>query len=77
MVPLSIKKKIKINFLSCQVKDYQELLDGDRHLILGSCQNPQAASVIQHGHLRSGSPPCSSGLRAVSHPMTCLSEGWA
>ena len=47
---------LKNGFLTCHIKDHLGLLNGDRHLIVGSCQNPWATSVIQHGHLGSRRP---------------------
>ena len=40
----------------------------NRHLIEGSCQNPWAASVIQHGHLGSRSPPSHFGTEGSRSP---------
>lgn len=36
----------KIDLLICHIRDHLGLLDGDRHLMVGSHQNPWAISII-------------------------------
>ena len=70
-----------IDFLSCHFKDHLGLLDGDRYLRrvgVGHCrQNPGAASVVWHGHLRIRSPSPPLGPGTVPLPVTCLFTDWA
>ena len=73
MALISVKKLI---FLTCHVKDYLKCLDGDRHLVAGSHQNPLATCHPAWWPSREQEPTSSpSGLRAVPLPLTCLFAG--
>lgn len=65
-----LQYQLKIDFLTCHIKDHPGLPDGDRHLTGGrrGGQTLQAASVSQH---REQEPPFPLGLGTVPLPMTC------